>query len=204
MLSKMWKTWSGKMVLSVAAVTLIMAAVAIAADAPAGGPAGGPGMAPPPGAPEGMGPGGPGGQGGQRGNRPQMNPEEMQKRRLEQIKTALQLADDKWTAVEPLLKKTMTLSAELRGGMFGMNRRGPNAEQTPPAAPANEIAAKTTELRTLVADPAATEDAIKAKLAELAAAKDKVKAALATAKTDLCKVLTAKQQASLVLMGILD
>ena len=60
------------------------------------------------------------------------------------------------------------------------------------------------ELRTLVGDAAATEDAIKAKLAELTAAKDKVKAALATAKTDLCKALTAKQQANLVLMNVLD
>jgi Spy/CpxP family protein refolding chaperone len=181
--------------LSVALTALLAVSVAIAAEGPAGipprGPEGNPGMGQ--GGP-GMGPGG-----GQRGNRPQMNPEEMMKRRMEQIKTTLQLADDKWTAIEPLVKKVMDLNAELRGGM---GRRGMNPDQTPPAT--TEIGKCTEALRTLIGDAAATEDAVKAKLAELTAAKDKVKAALATAKTDLCKALTAKQQAHLVLMGILD
>jgi Spy/CpxP family protein refolding chaperone len=131
-----------------------------------------------------------------------MNPEEMQKRQLDRIKATLQLTDEKWTTVEPLVQKVTTLSTELRGGMFGMGRRGQNPDQAPTAT--TEIGKCTEALRSLVGDPAATEDAIKAKLAELTAAKDKAKAALATAKTDLCKVLTAKQQANLVLMGILD
>jgi hypothetical protein len=191
MLSKMWKTWDGKLVLSIAAITLIAAAVAIAAEPPAGGPGERPGGGPQ---------GGPGmREGGPRGNRPQMNPEEMQKRRMDQIKSTLQMTDEKWKAVEPLLQKVMTLSMELRGG----GRRGPNAEQNA-ATPASEIATKTNELRTLMGDAAATDDAVKAKLAELTAAKDKVKAALAAARTDLCKALTVKQQANLVLTGILD
>jgi len=185
------------MVLSVAAVTLIMVAVAIAAAPPAGEPGqrpgGGPAMRPEGAPPEG---------GGQRGNRPQMTPEEMMKRQLDRIKTTLQLTDDKWKTVEPLVQKVMTLSTELRSGM-GMGRRGQNPDQAPPA-PTTEIGKCTEALRTLVGDAASTEDAIKAKLAELTAAKDKVKAALATARTNLCKALTAKQQANLVLMGILD
>lgn len=195
MLSKMWKTWSGRMVLSAAAVTLIMVAVAIAAAPPAGEPGqrpgGGPAMRPEGAPPEG---------GGQRGNRPQMTPEEMMKRQLDRIKTTLQLTDDKWKTVEPLVQKVMTLSTELRSGM-GMGRRGQNPDQAPPA-PTTEIGKCTEALRTLVGDAASTEDAIKAKLAELTAAKDKVKAALATARTDLCKALTAKQQANLILMGM--
>ncbi|MBM4103594.1 MAG: hypothetical protein FJ263_06015 [Planctomycetes bacterium] len=197
MLNKMWKTWDGKLVLSIAAITLIAAAMAIAAEPPAREPGqrpgGGPAVRPE------------GGQGGgQRGNRPQMNPEEMMKRQLDRIKTTLQIDDEKWKTVEPLLQKVTNLSAELRGGMFGgMGRRGQNPDQAPPA-PTTEIGKCTEALRTLVGDPAATEDAIKAKLTELTAAKDKVKAALATAKTDLCKSLTAKQQANLVLMGYLD
>ena len=185
------------MVLSAAAVTLIMVAVAIAADTPAGEPGqrpgGGPAVRPEGAPPEG---------GGQRGNRPQMTPEEMMKRQLDRIKTTLQLADDKWKTVEPLVQKVTTLSMELSGRM-GMGRRGQNPDQAPPA-PTTEIGKCTEALRTLVGDPAATDDAIKAKLAELTAAKDKVKAALATARTNLCKALTAKQQANLVLMGILD
>jgi hypothetical protein len=129
-----------------------------------------------------------------------MNPEEMQKRRMEQIKSTLQLDDEKWKTVEPLLQKVTALSMELRGGM---GRRGQNPDQAPPA-PTTEIGKCTEALRTLVGDAAATDDAIKAKLAELTAAKDKVKAALATARTDLCKALTAKQQAHLVLMNVLD
>jgi Spy/CpxP family protein refolding chaperone len=195
MLSKMWKTWSGRMVLSAAVVALIMAAVAIAAEPPAGGPGerpgGGPAMRPEGAPPQG---------GGQRGNRPQMNPEEMMKRQLDRIKTTLQMDDEKWKTVEPLVQKVTTLSTELRGGM---GRRGQNPDQAPPV-PTTEIGKCTDALRTLIGDAAATDDAIKAKLAELTAAKDKVKAALATARTDLCKALTAKQQANLVLMGILD
>ncbi len=190
------------MVLSAAAVTLIMVAVAIAAAPPAGGPGerpgGGPAMRPEGGPPQG-GPG-MGQESGQRGNRPQMTPEEMQKRRMEQIKSTLQITDDKWKTVEPLVQKVMTLSTELRSGM-GMGRRGQNPDQAPPA-PTTEIGKCTEALRTLVGDPAATDDAIKAKLAELTAAKDKVKAALATARTNLCKALTAKQQANLILMGM--
>jgi hypothetical protein len=133
-----------------------------------------------------------------------MTPEEMQKRQLDRIKTTLQMDDEKWKTVEPLVQKVTTLSSELRGGMFGgMGRRGPNADQNTPA-PTTEIGTKISELRTLIGDPSATDKAIKAKLAELTAAKDKVKAALAAARTDLCKALTAKQQANLVLMGFLD
>jgi hypothetical protein len=167
----------------------------------------------------------PGGQQPQRGGeRPgrgqtmQRNPEQMQEMMLERMKTQLQVTDEKWTTVKPLLKNVSSLNAQLntrsRGGMaFGS--RGGRGETAPgskggaepqPATdtPKTDVEKAADELQTLLRTEAPDADQIKTKLAALRIAKDKVKKDLAKAETDLKAQLTPKQEATLVLMGQLN
>ena len=59
------------------------------------------------------------------------------------------------------------------------------------------------ELQTTLQNTAATPDAIKKQLTVLRAAREKAKQDLAKAQQDLRQVLTLRQEATLVLMGML-
>jgi len=167
----------------------------------------------------------PGGQQPQRGGeRPgrgqtmQRNPEQMQEMMLERMKTQLQVTDEKWTTVKPLLKNVSSLNAQLntrsRGGMaFGSRggrgetasgSRGGTEPRPATDTPKTDVEKAADELQTLLRTEAPDADQIKTKLAALRIAKDKVKKDLAKAETDLKAQLTPKQEATLVLMGQLN
>jgi flagellar motility protein MotE (MotC chaperone) len=75
--------------------------------------------------------------------------------------------------------------------------RGMNREQT-------DVEKLQQELQTTLEDTSATPDTIKQQLTKLRAAKEKAKQELAKAQQDLRQVLTLRQEAVLVLMGLLD
>jgi len=164
------------------------------------------------------------GQGGRRGRN--FDPAQMQERMLEGIKTRLGVTDDaEWTAMKPLLQEVM--KNQQRGmGMMGFGGRGGRGGRGGPGGPGGqndqgnqgapggpggqfaqrmaqenpEMAALATTLR--AENPSA--DEIKAKLAAYREAQKKRAEALKTARENLRKVLTLKQEAQLVLMGMLD
>jgi len=130
----------------------------------------------------------------------------MNERQIARIKEALQPTDQEWTALEPKVTKVLTLSRQTGGmGMFGgmgMSSRRPGAQG--PEVPLTPVGKVTEELRKVLENKDAKSEEIKAKLTALREAREKAKQELAKAQQDLRKGLTARQEAQLVLMGLLD
>ena len=165
-----------------ALIGCMVAAGAIAQAPPEGG-RGGPGGR--------AGRGGPGGRGG----RPRFDPARMQQMMMERLKKTLEATDEEWQALEPMVGEVLNKRRDLMVGRMGRRRRDNAEDDTFPEA---------TALReSLEAEDAKPED-IKAKLAAYRAAKQKKTDDLKAAEDALKKVLTAKQEATLVLRGIID
>lgn len=164
-----------------------------------------------------------GGNGGQGGN---FDPAQFQQRMNERLKEALKATDDEWAVIQPLLDKVTTKQREARaggfgGGMMGGGRRGGNG----PAGAGSPAAGETNNqnnnggnrpnrggaaspeadaLRTTLENDSASPEEIKTKLAALRDSRKKAQTELDQARADLEKVLTVKQEATLVLMGMLE
>lgn len=146
-----------------------------------------------------------GGPGGGRGN---WDPAEMRKRMEERMKESMGATDDEWKVLQPKLEKVMTLQMQSRmGGMMGGRRGG--GPGGPPGGPGgdqaqSEVGKAGAELRAVLEDKDAKAEAIKPKLEALRAARAKAREELAKAQKDLRDVLSLRQEASLVSMGMLD
>jgi hypothetical protein len=156
-----------------------------------------------------------------RGN---FDPAQMRQRMMDRYKEAFEVTDDsEWKVLEAAIGKVMDAQQELRsagGGMFGRGGRGgrnnnnANADQAsqsdqngqnggrrrggfggPPSA---EVEA----LQKAIDDKASPDD-IKAKLAKVREAAKTKEAKLVAAQADLQKLLSARQEASAVLLGLL-
>jgi hypothetical protein len=130
----------------------------------------------------------------------------MNERQIARIKESLQPTDQEWTSLEPKVTKVLTLSRQTGGmGMFGgmgMSSRRPGAQG--PEVPLTPVGKVTDELRKVLENKEAKSEEIKAKLTVLREAREKAKKELAKAQQDLRQGLTARQEAQLVLMGLLD
>jgi len=193
------------MVLGVVAVLCLCGRNLQAQDDNGGGPGG-----PPPGQPGDGGPddpgdfGGNGGPGGRAGNfgpggpGGNFDPAQFQQRMLEQTRKSLSVTnDDEWAALQPLVQKVMDARREVGFG-GGMGPGGPGGRGRPGAQASSEQQA----LQKTIDDGAPTAQ-IKEALAKYRAAHTDKQAKLATAQTNLRNVLTMKQEAQAVLLGLL-
>jgi len=171
-------------------------------------PAGSPGAAPAPTAA--AAPQAPGG-GGNADFRQRMN---------DRLKGALKASDDEWAVIQPLLEKVQTaqrammagrlvgLGGAWRRGGGGGNEGGGGAGSTPGASPAYRPSRYTSPeaeaLRAALESDSASPEEIKEKLQALRDARKKAATNLEAAREDLRKVLTLRQEATLVQMGILE
>ena len=176
----------------------------------------------------------PGQRGGQRGQRPSMqgpgqrgpggrqfDPERMRQMMEQRMQEMLGASDVDWKVLGPRVMKVQELSRQAGGGgrgmMFGRGMRGgPGGPGGPggnrpggrrPGSPnreLTEVEKAQQALQTTLDNTAATPDAIKQQLTKLRAAREKAKQGLAKAQQDLRQVLTLRQEATLVLMGMLD
>ncbi len=174
------------------------------------------------------GPGGPGGFGGQ------FDPTQMRQRMMDNWKQQLGADDDAWKVIEPRLTKVMELNRQtMMGGrgMFGMfgprgmrtqrgdrggqgasQGQGPGASQgnRPPRFPGDENREPTAvekaqeTLSATLESESASPDIIKEQLTALRAARVKAQQELAAAQQDLRQILTLRQEAVLVLSGMLN
>ncbi len=158
---------------------------------------------------------GPGGGGANTDFRQRMN---------ERMKAALQASDDEWAVIEPLLEKVETAQRATMAGRFGGfgGRRGGGGPGGPGGGGAPAVSGtngggggggrgpgrfdspEADALRSALADSSTSPEDIKTKLQALRDARKKAAADLETARGDLQKVLTLRQEATLVEMGILD
>ena len=174
-------------------------------------------------------PQGAGGQRGQRGQRGggMFDPAQMRQMMEQRMKEQLGATDEEWQVLGPRVTKVMNLSRQVSsGGGMGrgfMGRRGGRAgglqggpQGGPPDGPqggrrgpfgGGEPTAVDTAadaLQTTLGNTEATAEDIKAKLTAYRGAKEKAKQELAKAQQELRQVLTLRQEAQLVLMGMLD
>lgn len=171
---------------------------------------------------------------GQRGQRPgggmrDMDPEQMRARMQEMMdqRTKEQLgitSDEEWKVFKPRLQKVQDLSRQVnsggRMGMFGgrggpggfgtRGGRGPAAGNRPGDRPGttqrelNAVEKAAQELQELLAGESPKAGDIKVKLTAYRAAKETAKKDLAKAQQELKQIVTIKQEAQLVLMGLLN
>ena len=152
--------------------------------------------------------GGQGDQGGQRRNRQgggNWDPAQMQQRMVDGVRDRLNFTNDtEWAAVEPLVTKVVTARMEsmaggMRGMMGGRNRQGggQGGRGFGPANPEGEALQK-------AIDDDAPAAQVKELLAKYKAAQKAKLAKLEAAQADLKAVLTTKQEAQAVLLGLVN
>ncbi len=150
------------------------------------------------------------GQRGERGERGgRGNFEEIRQRMNERLKTSLKVSDEEWSVIQPLIEKVQAKQRESAGGRFGGfggrggrgSRGGESAGNEQSSRPG---AAESQALRTALENENTSADELKAKLAAVRESRKKSQAELEAAREDLRKVLTVRQEAALVSMGILE
>jgi hypothetical protein len=149
---------------------------------------------------------------GGRGNRGNFDPAQMQQRMNEMVRERLEIKDDtEWKAIEPLVTKVNELRREQIGGMGrgmmgGRNRGGDQATQggnSNRTRIGGEPTAEETALTTAVEANASKEE-LKAKMEAYRKVKAAKEAELKTAQANLKKVLTTKQEAIALQMGLVQ
>jgi len=142
--------------------------------------------------------------------RRQYDPAQARQQSLDRIKQELGASDDEFQALAPKIDKIMTLQRDTGRGSSrrGRNRGGessatatPSAAPTTPLSPVRQASA---DLQAALANKDAKPDEIKAKLDAFRAARAQAKADLAAAQQDLLGLLTQRQEATLVTLGVLE
>lgn len=140
---------------------------------------------------------------GERGDRG--NPEEFRQRMAERLKTSLKVSDEEWGVISPLIEKVQTKQREAMagrfGGGFGGGRGGDRGGSETSDRPG---AAESQALRTALENESTSPEDLKAKLNALRDVRKKGAADLAAARAELQKVVTVRQEAVLVSMGLLE
>ena len=148
------------------------------------------------------------------------NIEEFRQRMMDNYRERLEIkGDDEWKAIQPLIAKVTDARRDVAvgGGGFGFGRGGGgrrgggnndaqangNNQGGRRGFPGAEPSPEAEELQKAI-DSNASKDELKAKLAKLRDARKDKEAKLAKAQEDLKKVLTVKQEAAAVLMGLLQ
>jgi len=146
----------------------------------------------------------------QNGGRGNFDPAAFRERRMNQIKEQLGATDEEWKAIEPKVDKVMTAQRESFGGFGG--RGGPGgrggggggggggADQQPTTA----VGKASVELRTTLEDKAAAPETIAKKLAALRDAREKARKGVQDPQKELKEILTQRQEAVLVVNGMLE
>ena len=133
-----------------------------------------------------------------RGN---FDPAQMRERFMNSIKEQLKADDDEWKVLSPKIEKLMTAQRDARAGGGGFGRRPGGNTDNQPTTP---VAKASADLRTVLENKDAPADEIAKKLAALREARDKARTDLQAVQKELKEVLTQRQEAVLVTMGMLE
>ena len=140
------------------------------------------------------------GQGGQGGNFA-----DIMARMNDRLKTSLKVTDEEWNVLKPLVEKVQTAQREAGAGRgFGGRGGGPGGGGDNNTPDTRHGAAESNALRTALESDSTSADDIKAKLAAVREVRKKGAASLAVAREDLKKVVTVRQEAVLVSIGLLE
>ncbi len=157
----------------------------------------------------------------------QQDPAQMQQMMAQRYKELLGMSDEEWSVIGPYVLKVATLSAstQTRGGMRmlmgrGNMQQGQQSQQSGRSQTQTQGQSQTQgtnnrrmmgqqdenlqALQTLLEDKNATNDEIKSKLSALRKARETSKQELIAAQKQLRELLTLRQEAELVVMGLLE
>jgi hypothetical protein len=140
----------------------------------------------------------------QRGN---FDPAQFRERRMNQIKEQLGATDDEWKVISPKVDKVMTAQRETFGGGFGrggFGGRGGGGGGGADQQPTTALGKASADLRTTLEDKNAAPETISKKLAAMREAREKARKDVADAQKDLKEILTQRQEAVLVINGMLE
>jgi hypothetical protein len=142
------------------------------------------------------------GERGERGER--RSPEEFRQRMNERLKSSLKASDEEWAVIQPLIEKVNAKQREAQGGRFGGRggRGGPGGGDS--NRPQSAASTASQALRTTLENESASPDEIKAKLTALREARKQAEVEVNKAREELRQVLSVRQEAALVSMGILE
>jgi hypothetical protein len=148
---------------------------------------------------------------GDRGGRGNFDPEQMRQRMMERYREDLEVKnDDEWKLIEARITKVADARREIGfgGGMrFGGGRRGGDNggdQGGRRGSPGGNTSNPEVESLQKAIEAKAPAEELKAKLAKVREARKQKEANLAKAQDDLRKVLSVRQEASAVLMGLLQ
>ena len=126
------------------------------------------------------------------------DPAQMRERMLNNIKEQMGVNEDQWKALAPKIETVMTLQREQRGG--GLGGRGGEAA----IPPESKAAQAQRDLRTALENKDTPATEIAQKLAAYREARDKTRTELQAAQKDLKAGVSPRQEAVLVVNGLLD
>jgi hypothetical protein len=134
---------------------------------------------------------------GGRGGRPG-DPASRAARQMARIRAALGASEAEWKVLEPKIQLVMTRSreAQIGPGMYGRAGAAPVTAETP-------LAKAAADLQKMLDNPQATSEQITERLAAVRAAQKSADDALAAARESLRSSANTRQEAHLVLLGIL-
>ena len=141
----------------------------------------------------------------------QFDPERMRQMMSRRMQQLFGATDQEWKILGPRITKVQELSRQVGGGargmMFGGMRGrggGPGGRFGGPGREQTEVEKATEGLRTLLENTSATPEQIKKQLTALRAVREKTKQQLAVAQKELRQIITVRQEAQCVMMGMLD
>lgn len=144
---------------------------------------------------------------GTRTGRGNFDPAAFRKQMEDRMKEAMGATDDEWKVLQPKIEKVTTLQRQSRPGMgMMMGSRGgaPGGDRAPSAdRPQSDVEKKMTDLNKVLQNKEASADEIKTSLTAVREAQAKAKADLEAAQKDLKGIVTVRQEAVLVTMGVL-
>ncbi|MBP7934375.1 MAG: hypothetical protein KA354_06970 [Phycisphaerae bacterium] len=192
---------SRKWLLAIPVGALMVFSLALAQDPGRGGPGPGAGAAPGPGQPPAFG---------------GFDPAQWRERMSKMMQDQLGASDDEWKVLYPKIEKVQTTQRESFGGfgMMGFGRRpggGPGGPGGGPGGPGgmgnqqlSKVAQAQTDLRALLDKKDAGATDIAGKLAAYREAREKARTEVQAAQKSLKELVTQRQEAVLVLMGVLE
>lgn len=149
--------------------------------------------------------------------------EQFRQQMADRMKQALGATDEEWKVLQPRIEKVQTLSRQTRGGGMGMmfsngRRGGPGGDKRggdkqegdkrdanrPDDRPRSEVELKVEALQKVLDNKDAKPEEIKASLSALREARAKARVEHEAAQKELREVVTVRQEAQLVSMGILE
>ncbi|QQE11298.1 hypothetical protein JD969_17645 [Planctomycetota bacterium] len=136
---------------------------------------------------------------------------DMRARMMDRFREMLEFEEEEWELIQPYIENVTQLKSQIsnrQGRMAGMTGRGGRgmrtAESSSTKAEKTPMQKASEKLRTLIDNPQASVESMQSALANYRQVREALESELALAQKDLKDLLTIKQEAQMVMFGILD